>query len=103
MSNFFTFQVETAVTLDQASLEVEGRCCEGYIREGDCFTECIVRTRDENGEFTTEFTSVVLIKVRKVISIRPDLLGIGETGTLILDTASTENLNRDNLLRGHRS
>ena len=103
MSNYFIFQVETSVPLDQATIQIEGRCCEGYIQKGDCFTELLARTSNTESAFSTANTSAVSIRVHKVTSIRPQLLGLGETGTLIVSGAATTDLKRDCLLMGRRS
>lgn len=103
MNQSFSFQVEESAPIGHGALQVEGRCCEGTIQEGDRFTELVVRTKKQDGSFNLDETRAVSILVHEVTSIRPGFLGFGETGTLKVRGVEAAGLGRDCLLRGHRS
>lgn len=103
MSATFIFQVETSASGEQPTVQIEGRCCQGEIRQGDIFTELLVRIRNDDGSFSLAGTRSVSIPVQEVTSIRPGLLGLGEVGTLKVDGAEDVELGRDFLLKGSRS
>ena len=103
MSEGFIFQVEAFAPFGQATIQIEGRCCEGSIQVGDTFSELLVRTRNDDGSFNVEEARSVSISVREVTSIRPGLLGVGEAGTLEVGGADGVELGIDSLLKGHRT
>jgi len=103
MKENFTFQVEAFSTIGKSFIEVEGRCCEGNVQQGDIFTEILIRTKRDNGSFDIVEARLVFISVKKVTSIRPGFLGIGESGTLKIEGVEAINLERDCLLKGTRS
>jgi hypothetical protein len=103
MSEEYVFQIEEWSSLDEFSIQVEGRCCEGTIQAGDKFSELVIRGKSDEGSFYEKQSRSVSANVCEVISIRPGVLGLSEAGTLTLEGLDREAIARDCLLKGNRS
>ena len=98
----FVFQVEVSYDVGQATVRVEGRCIGGDIRTGDKFTEVVLGPEAPAGAVDEVGPRVVDAWVDSLVSVRPGLLGICESGTLLLRLHPMVSLNRGALLRGYR-
>lgn len=98
------FQVEVVAKLGREKLSIEGRCCADEIRVGDKFTTILEQEweRDDQGTPHVQLKrpKEVVARVVAVESLRPNVIGTGETGVLLVESGTPDVIRSNRMLDG---
>ena len=103
--NRFRFQVETVTFTADGSLILEGRCCEGAIHPQSQFSKFFRQEwcMDEANfpHVRHYFQSALEAVVVEVRSVKPNVLGLGEAGTIVVQASQPELIQPNKMLEGY--